>query len=170
MRGPSTFRRTGKGGLRRPSTGVGLRPEHIPAFLPQAPADHHLGFLSAIAPKMRRRSASVFLVRRARGGSLDEAAQFLGINPQGKRNGYTQLLHRHLRTSGTARDFGRSLDAISAVWLREPHNVFHWLRTTDYQPYCGAIKALPEDHARLLAKAIDRTGSSTLPVPAARRR
>ncbi|EGX55105.1 hypothetical protein SZN_34587 [Streptomyces zinciresistens K42] len=248
-----TFRRTGKGGLRLPSTGVGLRPEHIPAFLPQALAEQHLGFLSAIAPKMRRRSASVFLVRRTRGGSLDEAAQFLGINPQGKRNGYTQLLNRHLRTSGTARDFEQALDAITAellagpiidyqhrrevlatwaldpeswqhilaqlpvltshrkpisddrrrlavsayiwtrategepdfvpcpphiahdpalraVWLRERHNVFHWLRTTDYQPYYGALKPLLEDHARLLAKAIDRTGSSTLPVPAARRR
>ncbi len=104
-----TFRRTGKGGLRLPSTGVGLRPEHIPAFLPQALAEHHLNFLSAIAPKMRRRSAAAFLVRRARGGSLDEAAQFLGINPQGKRNGYTQLLNRHLRTRGTARDFEQAL-------------------------------------------------------------
>ncbi|MHB9857257.1 TniQ family protein [Streptomyces sp. YIM S03343] len=233
-----TFRRTGKGGLRLPSTGVGLRPEHIPSFLPQALAEHHLNFLSAIAPKMRRRSASVFLVRRARGGSLDEAAQFLGINPQGKRNGYTQLLNRHLRTSGTARDFEQALDAITAellagpvidyqrrrealatwtlepenwqhilaqlpvltshrkpisddrrrlavsayiwtrategepdfapcpphiapdpalraVWTRERHTVFHWLRTTDYQPYYGALKPLLEDHARLVARAID---------------
>ncbi|MGW4935160.1 hypothetical protein ACWEQH_19380 [Streptomyces sp. NPDC004166] len=234
-----TFRRTGKGGLRLPSTGVGLRPERIPAFLPQALAEHHLNFLSAIAPKMRRRSASVFLVRRARGGSLDEAAQFLGINPQGKRNGYTQLLNRHLRSSGTARDFEQALDAITAellegpvidyqhrrealatwtlepenwqhmltrlpdltshrkplsddrrrlavsayiwtrvtegepdfapcpphiapdpalraVWTRERHNVFHWLRTTDHQPYYGALKPLLEDHAEHLAKEIDR--------------
>ncbi|MEI7029610.1 TniQ family protein [Streptomyces pratensis] len=234
-----TFRRTGKGGLRLPSTGAGLRPEHIPAFLPQALAEHHLNFLSAIAPKMRRRSASVFLVRRARGGSLDEAAQFLGINPQGKRNGYTQLLNCHLRASGTARDFEQALDAITAellagpvidyqrrrealatwtlepeswqhllarlpvltshrkpisddrrrlavssyiwtrvtegepdfapcpphiafdpalraAWTRERHNVFHWLRKADHQPYYGALKPLLEDHARLLAKVIDR--------------
>ncbi|MFH8873631.1 TniQ family protein [Streptomyces griseus] len=235
-----TFRRTGKGGLRLPSTGAGLRPEHIPAFLPQALAEHHLSFLSAIAPKMRRRSASVFLARRARGGSLDEAAQFLGINPQGKRNGYTQLLNRHLRASGTARDFEQALDAITAellagpvtdyqhrrealttwtletenwqhvlaqlpvltsnrkpisddrrrlavsayiwtrvtegepdfapcpphiapdpelraVWTRERHNVFHWLRKADHQPYYGALKPLLEDHAEQLAKAIDLT-------------
>ncbi|MEU4132122.1 hypothetical protein [Streptomyces wuyuanensis] len=45
--------------------------------------------------------------------------------------------------------------ALRAVWLQERHNVFHWLRTTDYQPYYGALKPLLEDHAMLLAKAID---------------
>ncbi|MFF3091533.1 hypothetical protein ACFVRB_41795 [Streptomyces nojiriensis] len=58
--------------------------------------------------------------------------------------------------------------ALRAVRTRERHNVFHWLRTTDHQPYYGALKPLLEDHAKHLAKAVDRTGSSTLPVPAAR--
>lgn len=196
---------------------------------------------------MRRRAAAVFLVRRARGGGLDKAAQFLGINPENKRLGYTQLLNRRLRTSGTARDFEQALDAITAellegpaidyqhrrevlatwtlepenwqhmltwlpgltshrkplsddrrrlavsayiwtrvtegepdfapcpphiapdpalraVWTRERHNVFHWLHKADHQPYYGALKPLLEDHAKQLAKVIDRTGSSTLPV------
>ncbi|MFF4179597.1 TniQ family protein [Streptomyces sp. NPDC001750] len=233
-----TFRRTGKGGLRLPSTGVGLRPEHIPACLPHDLAERHLGFLSDTTPKMRRRAAAVFLVQRARGGGLDKAAQFLGINPENKRLGYTQLLNRRLRTSGMARDFEQALDAITAellagpvidyqhrretlatwtlepeswqhmlarlpdltshrkplsddrrrlavsayiwtrvtegepdfapcpphiapdpalraVWTRERHNVFHWLRTTDHQPYYGALKPLLEDHAERLAKATD---------------
>ncbi len=188
---------------------------------------------------MRRRSASVFLVPARTRQQPRQAAQFLGINPQGKRNGYTQLLNRHLRTSGTARDFEQALDAITAellagptidyqhrrealaiwtlepenwqrilaqlpvltshrkpisddrrrlavsayiwtrategepdfapcpphiapdpalraVWTQERHNVFHWLRTTDYQPYYGALKPLLEAHARVLTKAIDR--------------
>ncbi|MFF3733307.1 TniQ family protein [Streptomyces sp. NPDC002476] len=233
-----TFRRAGKGGLRLPSTGIGLQPEHIPACLSQDLAERHLGFLSDSTPKMRRRAAAVFLVRRARGGGLDQAAQFLGINPEGKRMGYTQLLNRRLRTSGKARDFEQALDAITAellagpaidyqhrrealatwtlepenwqhiltqlpdltshrkplsddrrrlavsayiwtrvtegepdfapcpphiapdpalraVWTRERHNVFHWLRTTDHQPYYGALKPLLEDHAERLAKATD---------------
>lgn len=201
-------------------------------------AERHLGFLPDTTPKMRRRAASVFLVRRARGGGLDKAAQFLGINPENKRLGYTQLLNRRLRTSGMARDFEQALDAITAellegstidyqhrrealatwalepenwrrmltrlpdltshrkplsddrrrlavsayiwtrvtegepdfapcppliapdpalraVWTRERHNVFHWLRTTDHQPYYGALKPLLEQHAEQLAKAID---------------
>ncbi len=247
-----TFRRTGKGGLRLPSTGVGLRPEHIPACLHQDLAERHLGTLADTTPKMHRRAASVFLVRRARGGRLDKAAQFLGINPENKRLGYTQLLNRRLRTSGTARDFERALDAITAellagpaidyqhrrealatwtlepenwqhtltrlpdltshrkplsdnrrhlavsaytwtrvtqgepdfapcpphiapdpalraVWTRERHNVFHWPRTTDHQPYYGALKPLLDDQPEHLAKAVDRTGSSALSVPAARK-
>jgi hypothetical protein len=39
--------------------------------------------------------------------------------------------------------------ALRAVWTRERHNVFHWLRTTD------ALKPLLEQHAEQLAKAID---------------
>ncbi len=233
-----TFRRTGKGGLRLPSTGVGLRPEHVPACLPQALAERHLHFLSDITPKMRRRSASVFLVRRASGGGLNEAAQFLGINTPDKMIGYTRLLNRHLRTRGTARDFEQALDAITvellagpvidyerrrealATWTLEPenwqhilaqlpvltscrkpisddrrrlavsayiwtrvtegepdfapcpahiahdpdlrwawnrqrHNVFHWLRRADDQPYYRALKPLLDAHAEQLAKAID---------------
>jgi hypothetical protein len=233
-----TFRRTGKGGHRLPSTGVGYRPEHVPACLPQALAERHLHFLSEVTPKMRRRSASVFLVRRARGGSLHEAAQFLGISTPDSFIGYTNLLNRHLRARGTARDFERALDAIAAellagpvidyqrrrealtswtlepenwqymltqlpvlahrrkpliddrrrlavsvyiwtrvtggepdfapcpphialnpelraVWTRERHNVFRWLRKADHQPYYGALKPLLEDHAERLAKATD---------------
>jgi hypothetical protein len=38
---------------------------------------------------------------------------------------------------------------------RLQNNAVNWLRTTDYQPYYGALKPLLEDHARLLAEAID---------------
>ncbi|MCZ4101069.1 hypothetical protein [Streptomyces sp. H39-C1] len=45
---------------------------------------------------------------------------------------------------------------LRAVWTRERHNVFHWLRKADHQPYYGALKPLLEDHAEHLAKEIDR--------------
>jgi 8-oxo-dGTP pyrophosphatase MutT (NUDIX family) len=45
--------------------------------------------------------------------------------------------------------------ALRAVWTRERHNVLHWLRTADHQPYYGALKPLLDDHAKHLAKAID---------------
>ncbi|MET7551145.1 hypothetical protein ACWD8L_35680 [Streptomyces sp. NPDC005133] len=44
---------------------------------------------------------------------------------------------------------------LRAVWTRERHNVFHWLRKADHQPYYSALKPLLEDHAEHLAKAID---------------
>ncbi|MEE1768315.1 hypothetical protein PUR34_09045 [Streptomyces sp. JV185] len=112
-----TFRRTGEGGLRLPSTRISLRPEHVPAYLPRALAERHLSFLSDITPKMRRRGASVFLVRRARGGSLNEAAHFLGISTPDKMIGCARLLNRYLRTRGTAGGFEQALDAITAELL-----------------------------------------------------
>jgi hypothetical protein len=148
-----TFRRTGKGGLRLPSTGVGLRPEHIPAFLPQVLAERHLSFLSDIVPKMRRRSASVFLVRRARGSSLNEAAQFLGISTPDQRIGYTGLLNRHLRAHGTARDFEQALDAITAELLAGP--------AIDYPHRREALASWtlePENWQRILAQIPVPTG------------
>jgi hypothetical protein len=60
--------------------------------------------------------------------------------------------------------------ALRAVWTRERHNVFRWLRTTDHQPYYGAFKPLLGDHAEHLAKVVDRTGSSALSVPQPARR
>ncbi|MBT2543294.1 hypothetical protein J7E99_21985 [Streptomyces sp. ISL-44] len=92
-----TYRRTGKGGPRLPSVGIRYRAEHIPVSMPQALADRHLRAFTDITPKMRRRNASVFLVRRAQGGTLDEAAQFLGISTPGKTIGLTTKLTHYLR-------------------------------------------------------------------------
>jgi hypothetical protein len=118
---------------------------------------------------MRRRAAAVFLVRRSRGGSLDEAAQFLGINPANKRLGYTQLLNRHLRTSGTARAFEQALDAITAellagpavdyqhrreafaTWTLEPENWQHIL--TQLPDLTSHRKPLSDDRRRLAVSA-----------------
>lgn len=45
---------------------------------------------------------------------------------------------------------------LRAVWTRERHNVFQWLRKAAHQPYYGALQPLLEDHAEHLAKEIDR--------------
>lgn len=108
-----SFRRTGRGGYRLPTAGIRYRPEHIPASLPQALADSHLQSFADITPKMLRRSASVFLVRRARGGNLNEAAQFLGISAPGKLIGYGNKMNQYLRAQGKVHDFELALDAIT---------------------------------------------------------
>ncbi|MGY5004334.1 hypothetical protein [Streptomyces griseus] len=109
-----SFRRDRRwGGYRLPTAGIRYRPEHIPAILPQALADRHLQAFTDTTPKMLRRSASVFLVRRARGGNLNEAAQFLGISAPGKAIGYGNKLTQYLRAHGKLHDFELALDAIT---------------------------------------------------------
>ncbi|PAZ16491.1 hypothetical protein CLM62_07965 [Streptomyces sp. SA15] len=109
-----SFRRDRRGGgYRLPATGIRYRPEHIPAALPQPLADRHLQAFPDVAPKMLRRSASVFLVRRARGGNINEAAQFLGISTPGKAIGYGNKLNQYLRAHGKLHDFELALDAIT---------------------------------------------------------
>lgn len=115
-----TYRRTGKGGPRIPSVGIRYRAEHIPASLPQALADRHLSAFTDVTSKMRRRNASVFLVRRAQGGTLDEAAQFLGISTPGKTIGFATKLTHYLRANDLLHDFELALDAIAADLLANP--------------------------------------------------
>lgn len=109
-----SFRRDRRrGGYRLPVTGIRYRPEHIPASLPQDLADRYLQAFTDITPKMLRRNASVFLVRRARGGNLNEAAQFLGISAPGKLIGYSNKMNQYLRAHGKLHDFELALDAIT---------------------------------------------------------
>ncbi|WP_455357015.1 hypothetical protein [Streptomyces sp. SYSU K217416] len=119
--------------------------------MPQALAERHLHFLQDVTLKMRRRSASVFLVRRARGGSL-QAAQFLGISTPEKYIRYTNLLNRHLRARGMIRDFARALDAIVADLHAGP--------AIDYQhrrEALGSWTLEPENWQHLLTQIPDLT-------------
>ncbi|MFD5589500.1 hypothetical protein ACFWII_37640 [Streptomyces sp. NPDC127063] len=54
-------------------------PEHIPAFLEPGWYQRHLASAAGSASKIVRRTAAVRLVQWAMGGSLDDAAKFLGI-------------------------------------------------------------------------------------------
>ena len=54
-------------------------PENIPAFLPEDWCSRHIMPLPGVSPRFIRRTAAVRLVQMAAGGSLGEAAEFLGI-------------------------------------------------------------------------------------------
>jgi hypothetical protein len=54
-------------------------PEHIPAIIPEDWYTRHLTPVSGISPMLVRRTAAVRLVQMTAGGSLAEAAAFLGI-------------------------------------------------------------------------------------------
>ncbi|MEU7577677.1 TniQ family protein [Streptomyces sp. NPDC041068] len=71
------------GGLsarRSPAQHDGFAPEQVPAFLPKSWADQYLQKCSGVSQRILRRTASVRLAQMAMGGSLDQAADFLGIH------------------------------------------------------------------------------------------
>lgn len=57
------------------------RPEHIPAFLEPHWFEEHFSRLEGVTSKILRRIAAVRLVHWVSGGSMVEAAEFLGISP-----------------------------------------------------------------------------------------
>jgi hypothetical protein len=77
------YRRTGgrPQGTRAPLRRGGFRPEHIAAYLQQDWYDQHFSHLRTPSVKALRRTTAVCLVQMAAGGSLSDAAEFLGINP-----------------------------------------------------------------------------------------
>ncbi|WP_239120218.1 hypothetical protein [Streptomyces cyaneofuscatus] len=78
---PLTHAITGGTSTRRPpAQHAGFAPEHVPAFLPEAWADHYFQKCDGVSPRLLRRTASVRLAQMAMGGSLDQAADFLGIH------------------------------------------------------------------------------------------
>lgn len=60
-----------------------LRLAHIPAFLPKDWYDRHFKPLDGVNPMLTRRTAALRLVQMVAGGSLGEAAGFLGIAATG---------------------------------------------------------------------------------------
>jgi hypothetical protein len=54
-------------------------PENIPAFLPEHWFTRHFTPIDGVSAKFTRRTASLRLVQMVAGGSLGEAARFLGI-------------------------------------------------------------------------------------------
>ncbi|MGW6917352.1 TniQ family protein [Kitasatospora sp. NPDC054939] len=109
-----TFRR-GPSGHRVPLSQVAYRPEHVPAFIPQEWADTHLGHFTGASNRLLRRTAATYLVRRARGGSLVDAARFLGIRvgPQGAI-GFGRDIGRWIRAQDNLHAFEFAVDAIAA--------------------------------------------------------
>lgn len=115
----STHRRSGRGGSRLPQRGLDYGPEHVPAFLPPEWIERHLGaFTGAFSMPVLRRTTSVFLVRRALGKTVVEAAQFLGLNIDGK--GLGTPITAWARRQGIPEAYERAADAITAELASSP--------------------------------------------------
>uniref|UniRef100_UPI003F49B33E hypothetical protein n=1 Tax=Streptomyces chartreusis TaxID=1969 RepID=UPI003F49B33E len=115
----STHRRSGRGGSRLPQCGLGYGPQHVPAFLPLEWAERHLGaFTAAFSMPVLRRTTSAFLVRRALGKTIVDAAEFLGLGIDGK--GLGGPITRWARRQGTPEAYERALDAIAAELASSP--------------------------------------------------
>ncbi|MFD8044833.1 hypothetical protein ACFV5E_15490 [Streptomyces chartreusis] len=61
------------------------RPEHIPGHLEEDWYERHLAHVTGMQPKLLRRSAAVRLVQWVNGGSMGEAAAYLGIPSRGAK-------------------------------------------------------------------------------------
>ncbi|MET9618129.1 TniQ family protein [Kitasatospora indigofera] len=153
-----SFRRTKPGGRRIPLSQVAYRPEHVPAFIPHEWADRHLGHFTGASQRLLRRTAATYLVRRARGGSLVEAARYLGIRigPQGAI-GFGGVIGRWIRAQDNLHAFEFAVDAIAAELEAAPK--------IDYQHRrrCLADWALPPSAwHRLVSQLQEQPGSRAI--------
>ena len=77
-----TFRCAGqhRHGHRAPARDTGFGPEHIPEHLQDDWFGSHFRHIDGIGPRLLRRAAAVRLVQMTAGGSLTDAAAYLGID------------------------------------------------------------------------------------------
>ncbi|MGW1354891.1 TniQ family protein [Streptomyces sp. NPDC002409] len=135
-----SFRRTRPGGRRVALSRVGYKPEHVPAFLLQEWADQHLSTFTGASTRLLRRTAAAYLVRRASGGSLNEASQFLGISSSDKRIGFATVLGKWIRTQDNLHAFDSAVDAIATDleaappidYRRRRQALFNWTLPADH--------------------------------------
>jgi hypothetical protein len=109
-------RQAGPHSSKAPARTGGYRPEHIPALLEQRWYQQHLAPLEYDSPKNMRRAGAVLLVQWAAGGSMGDAADFLGIRLTRHQHSPAPSLAQWLRRRGSAdfsaalRDLARELD------------------------------------------------------------
>jgi hypothetical protein len=114
-------RHGGSHGPKAPTRTGGYRPEHIPAFLEQSWYQQHLAPLECGSSTSMRRTGAVLLVQWAAGGSMGDAADFLGINPTGGQHAPSTGLCQRVRDHGSGRfttaleNLARTLDAASGL-------------------------------------------------------
>src|ERR1017187_6350850 len=116
-------------------------PEHIPAFLPKNWYDRHFKPLDGVNPMFTRRTAMLRLVQMVAGGSLGEAAGFLGLaatDTTWLRKGriYTGAghVHSHAKKQPDPLGFEAALNALVAEF-DEPATLL-----TNYQQRRQALK------------------------------
>lgn len=117
-------------------------PEHIPAFLPKDWYDRHVEPLAGVNPMFTRRTAALRLVQMVAGGSLGEAAGYLGIattatthERKGRIYSGAGHVHRNAKNQHDPHAFNSALHALAAE-LDQPTT-----RLIDYQKRRRALQA-----------------------------
>jgi hypothetical protein len=128
-------------------TGV-YQPEHIPALLEQPWHDEHLTGLGYRGTTTMRRAGSVLLVQWAAGGSLGDAARYLGIPTGRSQHSFGPELARWLRDHGT-RDFMTALLSLAAQLDDTPGLVNYHNRRQAMSRWCLAPETWQELTSRL---------------------
>jgi hypothetical protein len=103
-------------------SGSGYRPENIPAFLEDAWFKRHLAQLGCKnrLSRVLRRTAAATLVQWSAGGSLGDAAAYLGINPKGRQFAPTGDLYQWLDSAWVRPRFTTALNDLAASLSAAP--------------------------------------------------
>jgi hypothetical protein len=130
------YRRTaGPNSRKAPSRTAGYRPRHIPALLPQDWYHSHLARLGYRVAKSMRRAGAVILVQWAAGGSMGDAASYLGIRAPGSTHQYAPDLTRWLRDHGPG-DFTAALRNLAAQLDSDPGLINYQRRRQAMREWC----------------------------------
>jgi hypothetical protein len=131
------YRRTGRHPhrTRAPARTGGYCPEHIPALLEPRWYQQHLAPLGCQAVISMRRAGSVLLVQWAAGGSMADAAGFLGIRLTRQQYSPGPSLSRWLRQRGSA-DFTAALHGLARELDATPGLIDYHHRRQALQGWC----------------------------------
>lgn len=130
------YRKTaGPHSRKAPSRPVGYRPQHIPALLPRNWYDEHLAPLGYKMAKSMRRAGAIILVQWAAGGSVGDAAIYLGIRARDSGSPYAPDLARWLRDHGTD-DFTEALRHLAAHLDSAPGLIDYQRRRQAMRAWC----------------------------------
>jgi len=130
------YRRTSGPHSPKAPSRVGLyRPEHVPALLEQPWHDKHFASLGYPGTTTMRRAVSVLLVQLASGGSLGDAARYLGIHTGRSQHSFGPELTRWLSDHGT-KDFTAALLGLAAQLDDTPGLVNYQNRRQAMQGWC----------------------------------
>ncbi len=160
-----TFRKIGGPRGTRALLHSDYQPEHIAAFLETAWYDRHLAQLTGTAPKLLRRTAAVRLVQWARGGSLGDAAEYLGINPGKLQFKLNNDFQKWLHEPGNTRAVTAALHNLAA-------NLSTARRLIDYERHRDALRdwALDEMTWQHITASLPPIPGPNQPVTADRKR
>ena len=143
------YRRTsGPHSPKAPPRTSAYRPEHIPALLEQRWYDQHLAQLGYRVQASMRRAGAVMLVQWASGGSLGDAAGYLGIRIERSQYSLAPDMAHWLRDHGTT-DFTTALAGLAAQLDDTPGLVNYRNRRHAMQGWCLSPEARQELTSRL---------------------